>query len=59
MTAPARQTFEYLTEKTVKLMSRCPYPPDLHLTPFLFPNVKQNMHGQRFSSPQEVVEPCF
>lgn len=38
-------------------MSHCPYSPDLSPNDFfLFPNVKQKMREQRFSSPEEAVE---
>lgn len=53
----ARQTNDYLKEKNIEIMSHCPYSPDLSPNDFfLFPNVKQKMRGQRFSSPQEAVE---
>lgn len=53
----AHQTTDYLKEKNIELMSHCPYSPDLSPNDFfLFPNVKQKMRGQRFSSPEEAVE---
>ena len=53
----ARQTIDYLKEQNIELMSHCPYSPDLSPNDFfLFPNIKQKMRGQRFSSPQEAVE---
>ena len=52
-----RQTIDYLKEENIKLMSHCPYSPDLSPNDFfLFPNVKKKMRGQLFSSPQEAVE---
>lgn len=53
----ARLTIDYLKEKSVEIMTHCPYSPDLSPNDFfLFPTVKQKMRGQRFSTPQEAVE---
>ena len=54
-TAP--ETINYLNDKDIKLMSYCPYFPDLSPNNiFLFSYVKQKMHGQRFSPPREAVD---
>ena len=51
------ETIGYLKEKNIKLMSHSPY--FLGLLPndfFLFSYVKQKMHRQWFSSPQEATD---
>ncbi|CAK9818963.1 Histone-lysine N-methyltransferase SETMAR [Anthophora quadrimaculata] len=38
-------------------MTHCPYSPDLSPNDFcLFPFVKNKLHGERFSTPEEAVE---
>lgn len=40
---------DFLSSKNIKLMTHCPYPPDLSLNDFfLFPNNKHKMRGERF-----------
>ncbi|CAK9815952.1 Histone-lysine N-methyltransferase SETMAR [Anthophora plagiata] len=51
------QTSQYLTSQNVELMNHPPYSPDLAPSDFfLFPYVKNKLRGQRFSTPEEVVD---
>jgi len=60
MTTPAvtaRQTIDFLSNSNVKLMTYCPYSPDLSPNDFfLFPNIKNKMRGERFELPEVAVE---
>ena len=52
----AAQTRDFLSTQNVDLMSHPRY--SLDLAPnnyFLFPNIKNKLRGQRFSTPEEVV----
>lgn len=53
----AKNTNDYLEAKNIKLMSHCPYSPDLAPNDFfLFPKIKKIMRGRRFTCPNEAVE---
>lgn len=53
----AAVTVNYLIHQNVELMSHCPYSPDLSPNDFfLFPQVKNKMRGERFSTPEDAVE---
>ncbi|CAH1966487.1 unnamed protein product [Acanthoscelides obtectus] len=53
----ARKTRQYLTEENVKLLDHPPYSPDLSPNDFFtFPKIKNRLRGQRFQSPEEVVD---
>ncbi|GBP34221.1 Mariner Mos1 transposase [Eumeta japonica] len=53
----AKQTNKFLKEKNLELMSNPAYRPDLaSCDSFLFPKIKNQLRGQRFSSPEEAVE---
>lgn len=53
----ARQTNDFLKAKNVELMSHPAYSPDLAPCDFyLFPKIKNQLRGKRFSSPDEAVE---
>ena len=53
----ARQTNEFLKVNNVDLMSHPAYSPDLAPCDFyLFPKIKNQLRGQRFSSPEEAVK---
>lgn len=50
------QTTGYLSTQNIELMGHPPYSPDLAPNDFyLFPQVKNKLRGQRFSTPQEAV----
>ena len=52
----ARQT-DFLSSNNVELMAHCSYSPNLSSNDiFLFPNIKNNMRGERFESPEAAVE---
>lgn len=51
------RTTDFSKANNVLVMSHCPYSPDLSPCDFfLFPVVKNQMSGQRFSSPQTAVQ---
>lgn len=53
----ASLTKTFLSEKKVELMTHSPYSPDLAPCDFfLFPTVKKNLRGIRFSTPESAVE---
>ncbi|CAH1994990.1 unnamed protein product [Acanthoscelides obtectus] len=53
----AQKTRQYLTEENVELLDHPPYSPDLrHNDFFTFPKIKNRLRGQRFQSPEEVVD---
>lgn len=53
----SRQTNEFLTTENIELMGHPPYSPDLAPNDFfLFPNIKDKLRGQRFTSAEEAVE---
>lgn len=50
-------TTEFLSNQKIELMSHPPYSPDLAPNDFfLFPNIKNKLRGQRFSTPEEAVD---
>ena len=50
------QTTAFLSTQIIDLRSHPPYSPELAQNDFfLFPCVKNNMRGQRFSTPEETV----
>jgi len=53
----AKRTIDYLKEKNLESMSHPPYSPDLAPCDFyLFPQIKNKLRGQRFSSPDAAVD---
>lgn len=51
------RTSDFLSAQNVDLMSHPPYSPDLAPNDFfLFPNIKNKLRGQRFSTPEEAVD---
>jgi histone-lysine N-methyltransferase SETMAR len=51
------QTSAYLSTQNIKLIGHPPYSSDLAPNDFfLFPTVKDKLRGQRFSTPEEVVD---
>ncbi|XP_031622994.1 histone-lysine N-methyltransferase SETMAR-like [Contarinia nasturtii] len=53
----AKKTNDYLTAQSIDLLHHPPYSPDLAPCDFfLFPKVKDQMRGMRFSSPEEAVD---
>ncbi|CAH2016206.1 unnamed protein product, partial [Acanthoscelides obtectus] len=53
----ARKTRQYLTEENVKLLDHPPYSHDISPNDFFtFPKIKNRLRGQRFQSPEEVVD---
>jgi [histone H3]-lysine36 N-dimethyltransferase SETMAR len=53
----AQQTRTYLTTQNVELMSHPPYSPDLSPNDFFtFPKIKNQLRGQRFTTPDDAVE---
>ncbi|CAH2002723.1 unnamed protein product [Acanthoscelides obtectus] len=53
----AQRTRQYLTEENVELLDHPPYSPDLSPNDFFTsPKIKNRLRGQRFQSPEEVVD---
>ena len=51
----ARLTVEFLEKKQIKVMEHSPYSPDLAMCYFwLFFNLKNNLHENRFQSTEEI-----
>ncbi|CAH1959795.1 unnamed protein product [Acanthoscelides obtectus] len=52
-----QKTRQYLTEENVELLDHSAYSPDLSPNDFFtFPKIKNKLRGQRFQSPEEVVD---
>lgn len=51
------RTTAFLSTQNIELMDHPPYSPDLAPNDFfLFPDIKNKLRGQRFSTPEEAVE---
>ncbi|WP_369293868.1 transposase, partial [Bacillus cereus] len=52
----SRLTTDFMNSQKIELMGHPPYSPDLAPNDFLFPNVKNKLRGQRFSSAEDAVD---